>query len=359
MFQRIRFISTLLFLLTCMAGLVVVVRGMLSAPGQKLLASMEWGMVLDGRFTAKVDRAVIGFLPTSKSLSGFIDGALYAAIGDAGAQVRAGCPDWLYLAEELIEFPGAQDHLSARAMLARKINAELVSRGIRLIVLPVPDKAMLVPEGHCGLPVSDMTESRPARWAKSAALLRLNQVDLVKGWPKPGFWRTDTHWDRQGAAFAAKRTAEDLSRLIGVGDEEIVLERAAQALDRVGDLTRLANLEYSAELFGPRPDREVVETASVKRTGGLLDETPGPQVLLAGSSYSLNSGFIDYLQVEARREIVQKSRAGGGFAGALLDILNADPGLLNEIKVIIWEWPMRSLDQPLTDDEKRYLKGSS
>lgn len=357
MIQRIRSLSTLVFLLVCLAGFAFVVKAAQLPSGRKLLTEIEWDAVLNGQFTAKIDRAVVGFLPSSQSLTGYVDGALYALTGDAGVQVRAGCSGWLYLAEEVIDVPGAQDHLRDRVSLSRKIAADLQRRGIQLIALPVPDKAMLAREGRCGLAISDAAATRPERWERIAAPLHLNQVDIKQGWPQPGFWRTDTHWDRQGAAFAAKRVAQILSHMVEAGEEEITLARAPQASDRVGDLTRLANLGHSAAIFGPKPDQEIVETALIKRAGGLLDETPGPQMLLAGSSYSLNSGFIDYLQMEAGREVVQKSRAGGGFAGALLDILTADPDLLKEIKVIIWEWPMRSLDQPLTDDEKRYLRG--
>lgn len=356
MIQRIRFASTIAFLLVCMAGFVFVVWGWFSPSGRNVLVEAEWRALLDGRFTAKVDRAVVGFLPSDKELNSFINGGLYALTGDAGAQVRSGCPGWLYLAEELVEVPAAEVHLRERAVLAEKIYAEIKSRGIALISLPIPDKAELAGQGRCGLAMSAMAQSRPVRWEKAAGSLNLKQVDVAHDWPQPGFWRTDTHWSREGAAFAARRTAQALSLLIGVGDEEVTLKRAPQATDRVGDLARLANLELYAGWFGPAVDREVIETADIKRSGGLLDDTPTPQVLLAGSSYSLNSGFLDYLQTEAKREIVQKSRAGGGFAGALLDLLNSNPDSIKGIKAIVWEWPMRSLDLPLTDDEKNYLR---
>lgn len=356
MVQRIRYASTIAFLLVCLVGFAFVVRGWLTTAGQNALADAEWRTILDGRFTAKVDRAVVGFLPSSKSLNGFIDGGLYAVTGDAGPQVRSGCAGWLYLTEELVEVPGAEAHLRERATLAKKVAAELQSRNILLISLPVPDKVELAGEGRCGLAVSTMTKTRSVRWNRAAGSLQLNQIELLPGWPKPGFWRTDTHWNSEGAAFAARLTAQSLLRQIGEGEEEVSLEKASQATERVGDLMRLANLDLYAGWFGPAPDRETVVTANIKRSGGLLDDTPAPQVILAGSSYSLNSGFIDHLQAESGREIVQKSRAGGGFAGALLDLLNSDPGSIKGIKAIIWEWPMRSLDQPLTDHERSYLR---
>lgn len=356
MLQRIRFASTIAFLLVCLAGFVFVVWGWLSPEGRKVLSEAEWHSILDGRFTAKLDRAVIGFLPSSRRFGGFVDGALYALTGDAGPQVRSGCPGWLFLTEELVEVPGAEVNLRERVALAEKIAAELKSRDVILISVPVADKAELAQEGRCGLAVSSMAKTRSARWNEAAGALHLNEVELRRDWPQPGYWRTDTHWNSQGAEFAARLTAQALSRLAGAGDDNVSLEAASQSTERIGDLMRLANLDLYARWFGPAPDKEIAVTVNIKRSGGLLDDTPAPQVLLAGSSYSLNSGFIDFLQAEAGREIVQKSRAGGGFSGAIIDLLDGNPDTIKGIKAIIWEWPMRSLDQPLTEDEKRYLR---
>jgi alginate O-acetyltransferase complex protein AlgJ len=93
----------------------------------------------------------------------------------------------------------------------------------------------------------------------------------------------------------------------------------------------------------------------VHRSGGLLDDVAAPVVMLAGSSYSLNSGFIDYLQLDMKQEIAQQSRLGSGFAGSVLELLQHHPERLNDIKLLIWEWPLRSLYQPLTDEENTYL----
>lgn len=359
MLQRVRLLSTLVFLVVMGAGLVFVMKGAISPSGQKLAAQWQWGAIFDGRFTAKIDKAVVSWIPSSEALNGFVDGGLYALTGDAGPQVRAGCPGWLFLAEELVEVPGAQDHLLERARLAAAIAADMKTRGIALIVVPVPDKAELASEQGCGLAASDRLHERPGHWKAASADLALEQVDVVPNWPKPGYWRTDTHWDRIGAQFAARRVGEAVERTLGSGGDTIVLSRAQRPVERPGDLMRLANLERTAHLFGPAPDTEVPETAGIERTGGLLDDVPSPSVLLAGSSYSLNSGFIDYLQAELSREVIQKSLAGGGFAGAMLELLKSDKTTLKDVRAIVWEWPIRALDLPLTDDEKRYLRDHS
>jgi alginate O-acetyltransferase complex protein AlgJ len=124
----------------------------------------------------------------------------------------------------------------------------------------------------------------------------------------------------------------------------------------VGDLARLAGLTAAPPWLAPATEHEVEVKAEIKRSGGLLDDLPAPSIILAGSSYSLNSGFIEYLQASLSREVAQLSQAGGGFAGALLEIIHRRPTVLAGTKVVIWEWPMRSLTAPLTETERRFIQ---
>jgi alginate O-acetyltransferase complex protein AlgJ len=90
--------------------------------------------------------------------------------------------------------------------------------------------------------------------------------------------------------------------------------------------------------------------------GDLLSAGPPPDVLLAGSSYSRNSGFADDLGLDLGRQVVQLSEDGSGFDGAVFDVLAKHRGTLAQAKVVIWEFPERSITQPLTDDERAFLR---
>ena len=118
---------------------------------------------------------------------------------------------------------------------------------------------------------------------------------------------------------------------------------------------RLSNLDHSYEWSGPAPDIQSETALKITRTGGLLDDVAAPSVVLAGSSFSRNSGFADYLSAALSREVAQKSRDGGGFAGALLDIIENSPQILKETRLVVWEMPVRTLTQPLTEAERRFL----
>src|SRR5689334_14914176 len=56
---------------------------------------------LSGRLAASFDRAVFDAIPRNAAFDGIVAGVMYRALGDTGAQVRAGCGDWLYSEEEL------------------------------------------------------------------------------------------------------------------------------------------------------------------------------------------------------------------------------------------------------------------
>jgi len=314
---------------------------------------------LSGALAGKVDRAVFDAVPRSAALNGFAAGLMYRGIRDAGAQVRAGCGDWLYSIEELREDRQDAERIAARAELLRYLMRAALQQNVLLVAVPMPDKAEQVEAELCGLS-ADRSRFRRQHWAQATAGLDLHQIDLRNGWPRPGYWRTDTHWDNVGARFAAQHVAAAIDKVLGAGNQDVRLVEGEKR-QRPGDLARLAELSEAPRWLAPAPEYEDLVKAEIARSGGLLDEVQTPSVILAGSSFSMNSGFAEYLQTSLRREVAQVSEVGGGFAGALLKVLQS-PGKLTGVKVVIWEWPMRSLVAPLSDAERQAiskLKGLS
>lgn len=349
-----RILATLAFLGLMLVGLGFVVVHMAGPAGGRIAEQASVTAVLNGSLTAAIDKTVVSALPTMPGLEDVVSGLSYRMLGDAGPQVRAGCPGWLFLAEELVETRSGQAYLADRLRLAAKIRAAVEAKGVALVVLPVPDKADLSRSTLCGLPVSDQARARADAWRQRSTGLGLDQVDIAADWPSGAFLRTDTHWNDDGAAFAAHRVARHIVARLGPGDlpARVVV---GEPKDRIGDLMRLAGLARSWPWSGPQPDRQPEVTTEFTRSGGLLDDVPAPTVLLAGSSYSRNSGFLDYLQDALDREVAQKSQDGGGFAGPLLDILTKEPALLDQTRLVVWEFPMRVLTQPLTPAERNFL----
>lgn len=341
-----RTVNAVLFLLVLCAGGAALLWRLAATPElRRDMAKASW---LDGSVTAVLDAQVDRRMVRVGALDGWLNGLLYAVTGDTGPQVRQGCPGWLFLAEETAATPHGERNLQQRRQLAGLLRADLRARGVTLVSTPVPDKVEQAQAQLCGLAVSDQARGRRAAWGMGAGT-----VDLRAGWPRPGYWRTDTHWDRTGAAWAAQRVA-DVVRGVLPGGATPMSRVAGPPVRRIGDLARLAGLADNMPPFGPAPESDRTVTLDIARSGSLLDDVAAPQVLLAGSSYSLNSGFIESLQLALRQEVSQQSQAGSGFAGSLLELL-AHPGRLDGVRVVVWEWPLRELYQPLSAAESRYL----
>ncbi|MFG1416637.1 hypothetical protein V5F38_01545 [Xanthobacter sp. V0B-10] len=349
-----RVVATLAFLALMLAGLGFVAVHLAGPAGQRIAAQASLKGVLDGSLAGAVDKAVTEALPSTQDLEDVVAGLSYRMLGDAGPQVRAGCPGWLFLAEELISLREAPKLLDARARLAAKIKAAVEAKGVTLVVLPIPDKADLARAGLCRLSVAAQARARPEAWRRATADIGLEQVDIATNWPEGGFLRTDTHWSDDGAAFAAHRVAEHVTAHLGPGTQPARVV-VGEPKDHIGDLMRIAGLSRTWPWSGPQPDRQAEVSTEFTRSGGLLDDVPAPTVLLAGSSFSNNSGFLDYLQDTLDREVAQKSQSGGGFAGALLDILTKEPQLLDQTRLVVWEFPLRALAHPLTPAERKFL----
>ncbi len=69
--------------------------------------------------------------------------ANWLLLNDLGPQVRQGCPDWLFLAEELAPHEGAAGNMAQRAAMVAQVHRALQRDGIRLLVAVVPDKSRI------------------------------------------------------------------------------------------------------------------------------------------------------------------------------------------------------------------------
>ena len=354
-----RRLNTLAFLIVIFAGMLWLgLRLMQDWPAlQRQLASATW---YDGAITAALDQRFAAAVPSDTVVDHALNGVLYATTADTGPQVRSGCPGWLFLSEETGYVANAERHLQQRLQLTQLLIAEFKQRDILLLAVPVPDKAEMASAQLCGVRVAQQAAQRRHTWKQASAGLALTQVDLAGGWRKPGYWRTDSHWNRPGASAAASRVAHAIQALLPApAASTIRLHVRDSAHVRPGDLAHLAGLGNNPSPFGPLPDLDQDIVLEIARSGGLLDDAVAPQIMLAGSSYSTNTGFIDYLQTALQQEVAQQSMAGSGFAGSLLNLLQQHPARLQDIRLLIWEWPLRALYQPLSAEETAYLSAHS
>ncbi|MCQ4160342.1 cell division protein FtsQ [Roseomonas sp. GC11] len=318
---------------------------------------------LDGRLTGAVNHVLAHLLPADATLRAAGGLWRWGLFRSGGPQLRVGCADWLYLTEELRPWPTAEADMAARAAGLGRAAQALAGRGIRLLVAVVPDKARRHPENLCGAPWSAQARARHDAFLALLGAQNLPVVDLLPALRgvSPAFYRTDTHWNQEGAAAAAAAIAATLPPEVELArGEPFATSLADEETNGPGDLLRLMSLEHMPNPFRPRPDREHrAHTAAVEGAaqegGGLLDEAPAPEVVLLGSSYSLNGNFLGSLQQALNSTVISFAQAGGGFSGAATAYFDSEAFRDTPPKLIIWEIPERVVAQPLSEAEKKLL----
>lgn len=294
----------------------------------------------------------------------------WLVLGDLGPRVRQGCPGWLFLADEWQYNPNADDAWRERIALAQRVVAAWERRGVRVIMVVVPDKSRIEDAQRCGLVRPQRLGDRYDRWLDAMRVVGVSAVDL-----RPALWgvqrefgaafdRTDTHWRWQGARASATAVAEVL-RKQGFSPSAgwRMSYKVGAAAPRWGDLVRLAGIDALPRRWLPPPD--VVESlrfdVTVEAQGGAVNEDAlfgdapvAPMIGLVGTSFSRNAHFADFLAWATHAEVANLARDGGGFAQSMQDAWQrwADSNTRTPVQWIVWETTERALEEELTDAER-------
>jgi alginate O-acetyltransferase complex protein AlgJ len=323
---------------------------------QRLAATLNLDAFLSGRTAAAVNHVMAHDLPLDGLLRAAGGVIRWVGFGSGGPAVAPGCGGWLYLTEELRPWPDADAIMAARAALLARVAARLAAEGIALRILIVPDKARMVPDMRCGLRYAAQAEARLPGFGALAARAGIASIDLAAAFGGDAaalYYRTDTHWNQAGARRAAAAVAAAMPPGLA-RDAEFRTEAAPGETDAPGDLLRLMSLEKVPDGLRPRPDRERVETtAALSDTAAdsILDEAPVPEIVLLGSSFSVNANFHGALQQALAAPVGNLAKAGGGFAGAAREFFGSPAWTETPPRLVIWEFPERVLPQPLNADD--------
>ena len=146
---------------------------------------------------------------------------------------------------------------------------QLASRGIRLVVVPVPDKAQIHPEEFRG--GSRDAPLQNASWASFAAALAEKKVEMLDPAPllmayrrksgRPAYLRTDTHWTAEAMDEVASALAACLEKGGGWGaDGAATWKREPSSVTNRGDLAVMLKLPERA---GPAPESATIQVVVI------------------------------------------------------------------------------------------------
>lgn len=223
--------------------------------------------------------------------------------------------------------------------------AQLADRGITLVVVPIPVKAAIHPEGLTG---RDMTPELPLENSSfDDFMARLKELEIPAYSPAerlaeaaratsgprwPQFLRTDTHWTPQAMETTASGLAEFVSREVRLPEHHSpALTREEIWAEGRGDLVALLRLPAMRPLFQP----ERVPTQRVRRTAGeLWASDANADVLVLGDSFTNiysqaelgfgeAAGFAEQLSYYLRRPVDKLAVNAGGPAVAREQLASA------------------------------------
>jgi len=332
------------------------------------------------------DDSVVGrvLLPRFQAL-------LVRVAGVGNEQVYLGRDGWLFHRPG-VDYAAGRGFLDEDALAKRRLDGDacagppqpdplaalggfadaLAARGIRLVALPTPVKAVVEPAR-----LARRAAAAPAHnpsFGAFAAALAARGVEVLDPTPllvQPGrYLATDTHWrpeavEAVAAALAAR--IEDLGVLRA--PREGGMERVDARARHYGDLVLMLDLPAGQTLYPP----EEVTLRAVRVRGAPWRPTRGAEVLLLGDSFSnvysdpaafrserlgddlswgAGAGLAEQLSFALARPVDRIVRNAGGAYAARADLVremarDAEAGRdrLAGVRVVVWQFAVRELAQ--------------
>ncbi|GAA5438273.1 hypothetical protein M8445_16635 (plasmid) [Deinococcus aquaticus] len=344
------------FLLLISGGLIAATRAALT-PDPRHAVPVSGDALRSGKTFHALEAHLDANLPGRDALIATANTARYLTVRGGTDEVRLGRDGWLFLTSEFAAHPQAQRRLTARADLTAQLSRNLAARGVTLLVAVSPNKSRVQAAQLPGGALPGWVDAR--QYETYQAMLRARGVataDLVTPMlavaaKTAQYYRTDTHWNQDGARTAAQATAQAVRTVAADLPVSTFTTTHAPETARPGDLLNLMGLQHVPDALRPHADREATETTLGSGAGGLLGAAP--QVMLAGSSYGLRGNYAGALQEALGSAVLNVSREGADFSGSLRPALS-DPAFLDSPpRVLIWEIPQRFLPLPLAGEDQR------
>jgi hypothetical protein len=237
----------------------------------------------------------------------------------------------------------------------------LAARGIRLLVVPAPNKESVYPDRLTRrIPagrsvVSPTTRDLLAR-LKSAnvecvdlfALFAEARTNPAGSNASPLYLKQDSHWSPAGVALAAKSVARRLVERGWARPGQTDYQEKPAPVERLGDVLRMlqsARIERSA-VAEKVPCVQVIRTD----TGQLYHDESDAEVLILGDSFLRiyqqdepgAAGFLPQLAKELKQPLTSLV-SDGGASTLVRQELHRRPALLKNKRVVVWEFVERDL----------------
>jgi SGNH hydrolase-like domain, acetyltransferase AlgX len=287
-------------------------------------------------------------------------------LDDAGEKAVVGRHGWLFYRPSvryLIEREtGAHESVAASPLAAiRSFRDQLQAQGIRLLVVPVPNKESIYPgmlakrAEDAGVVVSEQTR----RLLGQLEQCGIEHVDLFEVFrrarqgerrsdPRRLYLTQDSHWSPEGARLAAGAVARRVLELgtVKKGDHAYALRSVT--VRRHGDLVEMLQVQQIERALEPESLACLQVVQSDTRTP--YRDAPESEVLILGDSFLRiyeqdepgAAGFIAHVARELGLPLTAIVNDGGGST-LVRQALARRPTLLVKKRLVIWEFSERDI----------------
>jgi alginate O-acetyltransferase complex protein AlgJ len=278
-------------------------------------------------------------------------GALsYFAFGEARSGAQVGANGVLFSNEEFETGADSPAAIARAIGHIATVKDVLASKGVALIIAPLPLKATVAEQELGALRLPEEPAARYGKVRASLTAAGIASIDLEARFRAVHaetrvFLAADTHWTAEGAAIAAEAiAASPLARDLP-GQKSFMLTSGAP-VEHPGDLRKFIRLPAWLEAFGPAHDRiSPVEAKAADEGADLFGDAAAP-VVLVGTSYSANPafGFEAHLKGALQRDVLNFAEEGKGPFAPMMTFLKSDVLRDQPPKLVIWEIPVRYMD---------------
>lgn len=271
---------------------------------------------------------------------------------------------WFFFKYDLEESYPLMEQTAFMAELHRA----LAGQGVSLVLLPVPSRAVVKPS------VLYEEDLQQTAFAPDEAAATYNAfvnslegegvavVDVLaaaKAYDAAGgqtFFKRDLHWNTEGANAVAQATARTVQEAAGtpLPNNVLTLTRRPEDDGHQGQFVSRWLYAHCGYVLPSEP-LGVYTVTRTDQGSGLFDDN-SPEIVLAGSSFSISPYYYDFLAVALQSEVLNVSIGAGGALVGLDTYLLDGAYSTDKPSVLVWEFPVFA--PPLSEAAQRQLLGS-
>ncbi len=292
--------------------------------------------------------------------------AQFSWLKDGGPKALVGRDHWLFYkpgVQYLTERPDAQKATGNPAEAAATIidfRNQLAARGIRLLVMPMPNKESVYPEKLTRRAVK-LGKAMGADTQQLLVALREANVEVIDffelfagakaaqaGSQAALYLAQDSHWSPEGVKLAARAVARRVEELGCVKPGSVEYDAKAITVERLGDILRMLQVpELERET---RAERMRCEQVLRRDTGQPYHDEANSEILVLGDSFLRiyetdepgHAGFIAHVARELHQPLTSIVNDGGASTLVRQELCRR-PAWLAHKKLVIWEFVERDI----------------